>query len=96
VQKGSRVDEFDHSGQGITFLSLITADFRTDQQQKRPEPFSATADKMLDDFRDEINLGAKMDIHAFFHTLQIVGIALKYVLHLHETFTPALITVIII
>jgi hypothetical protein len=51
---------------------------------------------MLDDFRDEINLGAKMDIHAFFHTLQIVGIALKYVLHLHETFTPALMAATII
>jgi hypothetical protein len=84
VQKRRRVDEFDYSRQGVTFLPPVTAQIGADQKQQRPEALTAAADEVLDDFGNQADLGAQVKIHAFLHTLEIIAITLKHILHLHK------------
>jgi hypothetical protein len=84
MQERRRVDEFDHGRQGVTLPAPVTAEFGADQQQQRPEALAAAADEMLNDFGNQIDFRAQVNIHTFLHALQVIAVTLKHILHLHK------------
>jgi hypothetical protein len=63
------MDEFNHGRKGIAFLSTVTTKGRRGEKKERPESLSATADDIVDDFRDEVHFGTEIHFHVLFHKL---------------------------
>jgi hypothetical protein len=67
-------------------LSLISAQSRADQLQKRPEPFASAVDQVVRDFGNQFDLRGDVAVQMELHLTHFIPIVRKNFRNLHKTF----------